>query len=278
MVVDGTGGLPWAGAPARGPHEGGSVLELTGRTAVVTGGASGIGAGVVAELQRRGVRVVSLDVGRGGPAEREIECDVSDEASVDLAVSSAVEHLGGLHYAVCNAGVAGMAGILSMPSSEWDRVVNVNLRGVFLSLQRAARAIKATGEGGAIVCTASTAAVTADMGLVHYSVAKIGVSHLARVAARELGPFGIRVNAVAPGLTDTPMTAATKDIPAYRDSVISNTPLGRLGEVDDIVEAVVALLAMRWVTGQTLVADGGVTLASGTDIPGLTAEVLAAAP
>jgi len=276
MVVDGGAGLPWGGVPARRPYQGGQVLELTGRTAVVTGGASGIGAGVVAELQQRGLRVVSLDVARGGPAELEIECDVGDEASVERAVAGAVEHLGGLHYAVCNAGVAGMAGVLSMPSSEWDRVVNVNLRGVFLSLQRAARAIRATGEGGAIVCTASTAAVTADMGLVHYSVAKIGVSHLVRVAARELGPFGIRVNAVAPGLTDTPMTAATKDSPAYRDSVISHTPLGRLGEVDDIVEAVLALLAMRWVTGQTLVADGGVTLTSGTDIPGVTAEVLAA--
>src|SRR5579871_2176809 len=113
MVVDGGAGLPWGGVPARRPYQGGQVLELTGRTAVVTGGASGIGAGVVAELQQRGLRVVSLDVARGGPAELEIECDVGDEASVERAVAGAVEHLGGLHYAVCNAGVAGMAGVLS---------------------------------------------------------------------------------------------------------------------------------------------------------------------
>jgi NAD(P)-dependent dehydrogenase (short-subunit alcohol dehydrogenase family) len=251
------------------------VLELTGRTAVVTGGASGIGAGVVAELQRRGVRVVSLDVGRGGPAELELACDVTDESSIDRAVAAAVGHLGGLHYAFCNAGVAGMGGVLSLTVAEWDRVLNVNLRGVFLTLQRTARAIRATGDGGAIVCTASTAGVTPDLGLVHYAVSKIGVRHLVRVAARELGPFGIRVNAVAPGLTETPMTAATKGVPGYVDSVISHTPLGRLGEIDDIVEAVMALFALRWVTGQTLVADGGVTLVSGTDVTGITAETLA---
>jgi NAD(P)-dependent dehydrogenase (short-subunit alcohol dehydrogenase family) len=251
------------------------VLELAGRTAVVTGGASGIGAGVVAELQHRGVRVVSLDLSRGGPADLEIECDVSDEASVDAAVKAAVDHLGGLHYAFCNAGVAGMAGLLGMTTAEWDRVVSVNLRGVFLTLQRTARAIRDTGEGGAIVCTASTAGVLADLGMVHYSVAKIGVRQMVRVAARELGQFGITVNAVAPGLTDTPMTAATKDIAGYHDSVIANTPLQRLGRIDDIVEAVLALLCLRWVTGQTLVADGGVSLAAGTDIPGITAEVLA---
>jgi len=251
------------------------VLELAGRTAVVTGGASGIGAGVVAELQRRGVRVVSLDVARGGPAELEIECDVSDEVSVDRGVKAAVDHLGGLHYAFCNAGVAGMAGLLGMTTAEWDRVVSVNLRGVFLTLQRTARAIRDTREGGAIVCTASTAGVLADLGMVHYSVAKIGVRQMVRVAARELGQFGITVNAVAPGLTDTPMTAATKDMAGYHDSVIANTPLGRLGMIDDIVEAVLALLCLRWVTGQTLVADGGVSLAAGTDIPGITAEVLA---
>src|SRR5579864_8330022 len=99
------------------------MLELAGRTAIVTGGASGIGAGVVAELQHRGVAVVSLDVARGGPAEQEITCDVSDEASVDAAVGAAVKHLGALHYAFCNAGVAGMAGILGMTTAEWDRVI-----------------------------------------------------------------------------------------------------------------------------------------------------------
>jgi NAD(P)-dependent dehydrogenase (short-subunit alcohol dehydrogenase family) len=135
-------------------------------------------------------------------------------------------------------------------------------------LQRAARHIKQTGEGGAIVATASSAGILADVGIVHYSVAKMGLRQLVRVAARELGPFGIRVNAVAPGVTRTPMTAATDQLPGYHEQLALNTPLGRLGEPEDIVEAVLALFALRWVTGQTLAADGGITLAAGTDIPG----------
>jgi NAD(P)-dependent dehydrogenase (short-subunit alcohol dehydrogenase family) len=254
---------------------GGSVLELDGHTAIVTGGASGIGAAVVEALQARGVAVASLDVNDGGPAELRFACDVADEGALDRAFADAVAALGGLHYAFVNAGVAGMAPLLAMSSAEWDRVVNTNLRGAFLTLQRAGRAIKANGEGGAIVVTASSAGILADMGMVHYSVAKMGLRQLVRVAARELGPFGIRVNAVAPGLTLTPMTAATDQLEGYHEQVVRNTPLGRLGEPGDIVEAVLALFALRWVTGQTLAADGGVTLAAGTDIPGFDAETLA---
>jgi NAD(P)-dependent dehydrogenase (short-subunit alcohol dehydrogenase family) len=251
------------------------VLELTGNKAIVTGGASGIGAAVVEALQARGVAVASLDLTDAGPAKIRIVGDVSDEASLDGAFADAVNALGGLHYAFVNAGVAGMAPILGMPSTEWDRVVNINLRGAFLTLQRAGRAIKATGDGGAIVATASSAGILADVGFVHYSVSKMGLRQMVRVAARELGPYGIRVNAVAPGVTRTPMTTATEQLPGYLDHVVENTPLGRLGETDDIAEAVLALFAMRWVTGQTLAADGGVTLKSGTDIPGFDIETLA---
>jgi NAD(P)-dependent dehydrogenase (short-subunit alcohol dehydrogenase family) len=251
------------------------MFELSGRTALVTGGASGLGAAVCAALVDQGVRVASLDLHRGGPAGLSIECDVSDEQSLDRAVSQAVSELGGLHYAFVNAGIAGMGSVLGMPMAEWDRVLGVNLRGAFMTLQRAARAIKATGEGGAIVVTASSAAILADMGFVHYSVAKMGVHQLVRVAARELGPFGIRVNAVAPGPTMTPMMAGTVDIPGFHEAIAAHTPLGRLGEPDDIAEAVLALFALRWVTGQLLAADGGITLAAGTDMPGLTAQTLA---
>jgi NAD(P)-dependent dehydrogenase (short-subunit alcohol dehydrogenase family) len=254
----------------------GGLLDLTGTTAVVTGGASGIGAVVIEALQARGVAVASLDLAADGPAKIRLACDVSDEASLQSSMDEAVRSLGGLHYAFVNAGVAGMGSVTAMPSSEWDRVVNTNLRGAFLTLQRAARHIKAGGEGGAIVATASSAGILADVGMVHYSVAKMGLRQLVRVAARELGPYGIRVNAVAPGVTRTPMTAATDQLPGYHDRIVQNTPLGRLGETDDIVEAVLALFAMRWVTGQTLAADGGVTLASGTDIPGFDAETAAA--
>ena len=243
------------------------MLELTGRYAVVTGGASGIGAGVCKGLQAQGVRVASLDLQPGGPADVTLECDVRDPDEVQSVMARAVEQLGGLHYAFVNAGVAGMGTVLTMPPEEWDRVTSVNLRGAFFTLQHAARHIVAQGDGGAIVLTASSAGIVADVGFPHYSVAKIGLTHLARVAARELGAHGIRVNAIAPGPTRTPMMAGTDALPGFEASMTRNTPLGRLGEVDDIADAVLALLALEWVTGQTLACDGGITLAAGTDIP-----------
>ena len=250
------------------------MLELDGRFAVVTGGASGIGAAVSARLQQEGVRVASLDLHAGGPAEVQIECDVTDEASIKAAFATVHERFGGLHYGFVNAGIAGVGSFLNMPADEWDRVMRVNLRGAFLTMQCAGRAIRDTDDGGAIVATASSAGVLADLGMVHYSVAKMGIRQMVRVAARELGRFGIRVNAVAPGVTNTPMTEGTKDLPGFHDSLRERTPLGRLGETDDIADAVLALFALKWVTGQTLSADGGVTLYSGTDIPGVTAEIL----
>jgi NAD(P)-dependent dehydrogenase (short-subunit alcohol dehydrogenase family) len=251
------------------------MLTLDGRTAIVTGAASGIGAAVCAALQKEGVRVASLDLQAGGGADLAYECDVSDEASIAAAVAAAAADLGDVHYAFVNAGIAGMGSVLTMPMEEWDRVTRVNLRGAFMTLQQSARAIRASGNGGAIVLTASSAGLVADMGFVHYSVAKIGVTHMARVAARELGPFGIRVNAVAPGPTRTPMFAGAEAMPGLQEAMIASTPLGRLGEPEDIAETVLALFALRWVTGQTLAADGGVTLAAGTDMPGLTGEALA---
>ena len=251
------------------------MLSLDGRTAVVTGGASGIGAAVCTALQKEGVRVASLDLQPGGTADLLYECDVADESSVATSIAAAAADLGGVHYAFVNAGIAGMGSVLTMPMEEWDRVTRVNLRGAFMSLQHTARAIRAAGNGGAIVLTASSAGLVADMGFVHYSVAKIGITHMTRVAARELGPFGIRVNAVAPGPTRTPMFAGAEELPGFREAVIGNTPLGRMGEAEDIAETVLALLALRWVTGQTVAADGGVTLAAGTDMPGVTGEALA---
>lgn len=250
------------------------MLSLDGRFAVVTGGASGIGAAVSERLQAEGVRVASLDVQRGGPAAVQIECDVTDESSIDRAFASVQKEFGALHYGFVNAGIAGVGSFLNMPADEWDRVMRVNLRGAFLTMQRAGRAIRDSDDGGAIVATASSAGVLADLGMVHYSVAKMGIRQMVRVAARELGRYGIRVNAVAPGVTNTPMTESAKDLPGFHDSLRERTPLGRVGETDDIADAVMALFALKWVTGQTLSADGGVTLYSGTDIPGVTPEAL----
>ena len=175
------------------------MLDLRGRAAIVTGGASGIGAEVVGALQAAGARVASLDLQTAGvQADVVLECDVSDEAQVERSVAAAREALGGVELAFVNAGVAGMGGLLDLPMQEWDRVMGINLRGAFMTLQHCARAIVEGGQGGAIVATASSAAIVSDVGLSHYSASKIALTHLVRVAARELGSHAVMVGDTFP--------------------------------------------------------------------------------
>jgi NAD(P)-dependent dehydrogenase (short-subunit alcohol dehydrogenase family) len=238
-------------------------VELQGRAAVVTGAASGIGAATVAALQDAGTRVAGLDLERCPAADVSIGVDVADEESVVAGVVAAVDALGSLDVAVVNAGVGGMSALLQMRVEEWDRVMGVNLRGAFLTMRECARVM--TERGGAIVAVTSISGFLSERMMSHYSVSKAGLAALVRVAARELGPYGIRVNAVAPGTTDTPMFAATERLPGYREQVTKASALGRLGTAADVAAAVVALCTLDWVTGHVLVTDGGVSLASPID-------------
>jgi NAD(P)-dependent dehydrogenase (short-subunit alcohol dehydrogenase family) len=241
-------------------------VELTGASAIVTGGASGIGAATVELLRAAGAHVAVLDVQQGsGPAELYVRCDISVEEDVVHAVRQAHDAFGGLDVAVLNAGVGGFASLLDLSSAEWDRVLGVNLRGTFLCLREVGKAMVAGGRGGAIVAVSSISGFLADRMMSHYSVSKAGVGELVRVAARELGPFGIRVNAVAPGTTDTPMFASTRRLPGYRERVAERAALGEVGTPDGVARAVTALLELDWVTGQVLAADGGVSLWSPID-------------
>lgn len=242
-------------------------MELRGAAAVVTGGASGIGAAVVRGLADAGARVAVLDLAdaAGGPAELTVRCDIAREEAVERAMGEVHERLGGLDVAVLNAGVGGFGGLLDMDVADWDRVLGVNLRGTFLCLRAAGRAMVASGRGGAVVAVSSISGFLADRMMSHYSVSKAGVAELVRVAARELGPFGIRVNAVAPGTTDTPMFAATRRLPGYQARVAERAPLGGIGTPDGVAAAVLAMLRLDWVTGQVLAADGGVSLWSPID-------------
>jgi NAD(P)-dependent dehydrogenase (short-subunit alcohol dehydrogenase family) len=241
-------------------------MELAGASAIVTGGASGIGAATVELLRAAGARVAVLDVQQGsGPAELYIRCDISVEDEVVSATRQAHDALGGIDVAVLNAGVGGFAPLLELSSAEWDRVLGVNLRGTFLCLREVGKAMVAGGRGGAVVAVSSISGFLADRMMGHYSVSKAGVGELVRVAARELGPFGIRVNAVAPGTTDTPMFASTRRLPGYRERVAERAALGEVGTPDGVARAVTALLELDWVTGQVLAADGGVSLWSPID-------------
>jgi NAD(P)-dependent dehydrogenase (short-subunit alcohol dehydrogenase family) len=238
-------------------------MDLAGARVIVTGGASGIGAATVAQLERAGARVAVFDVAAAPNAATSRQVDVTDEDAIVDAVESVVREFGGLDAAVLGAGVGGMAPILKMTTDEWDRVLRVNLRGTFIGLRECARAM--VGNGGAIVAVTSISGFLSERHMAHYDVSKAGAAALVRVAARELGPHGIRVNAVAPGTTDTPMFAATDRLPGYRDRVARRAALGRVGTADDVAGAIVSLLELDWVTGHVLVADGGLSLFSPID-------------
>jgi NAD(P)-dependent dehydrogenase (short-subunit alcohol dehydrogenase family) len=190
---------------------------------------------------------------------------VAEEDQVVEAVATARRELGRLDVAILAAGIGGMSAVADMSSSEWDRVQRVNLRGTFLCLREAARTMRQGDDGGAIVAVTSVSGFLADRLIAHYSVSKAGVAALVRVAARELGPVGIRVNALAPGTTDTPMFDAARRLPGYEEQVAGRTPLGGLGSPRDVAQVAVALAELDWVTGQIVAADGGLSLWSPID-------------
>jgi NAD(P)-dependent dehydrogenase (short-subunit alcohol dehydrogenase family) len=240
-------------------------VELRGVNVVVTGGASGIGAATVDALHDEGARVAVLDVAAASNGDIHHQVDVGNEDALVAAVGAATEALGALDGAVINAGIGGMAPILRMTTAEWDRVMNINLRAAFVTLRECGRAMVDAQRPGSIVAVTSVSGFLTERRMAHYSVSKAGLAALVRVAAREFGEHGIRVNAVAPGTTDTPMFAATDRLPGYRERVAQRAALGRLGTAADVAAAIVSLLQLDWVTGQVLVADGGVSLASPID-------------
>lgn len=236
-------------------------MDLRERVALVTGGASGIGAATVSLLQAMGSKVASIDLQPSPTADLSIEADVADESEMGEAVRRVQERLGLLKMAVLNAGVGSFKPIRSMTTEEWDRVHRVNVRAALIGLRECAEAMS---DGGSIVAVTSISGSTVERGLAAYSTSKAALSQLVRVAARELGPR-ITVNAVAPGVTETPLSASTAQLPGFQEQTAARTPLGRLGRPIDIAAAIVSLLSLDWVTGQVLVADGGLSLYSPID-------------
>jgi 3-oxoacyl-[acyl-carrier protein] reductase len=236
-------------------------VDLRDRVAIVTGGASGIGAATVSLLQAMGTRVASLDLRPSADADLSIEADVADEAQMSDAVDRVQEDLGLLKLAVLNAGVGSFSPIRSISVEEWDRVHRINVRAALIGLRESAEAMS---DGGAIVAVTSISAFTPERGMAAYSTSKAALAQLVRVAARELGPR-ITVNAVAPGATDTPLFSSTEQLPGYQERAAARSALGRIGRPIDIAAAIVSLLTLEWVTGQVLVADGGLSLYSPID-------------
>lgn len=232
-----------------------------GQVAVVVGGASGIGAAIAERFSAEGWAVVVADL----PA-----TDVTDEESVAGLLDGVLAEHGRLDLVVNSAGVSTLGNVVDLAADEWRRVVDVCLTGAFLVIKHAGQRLT---EGGSIISLSSLNARQPGAGLAPYCAAKAGLSMLTQVAALELGPRGIRVNAIAPGLVVTPLTQPAIEIPGIEDDYLENTPLGRSGTPAEVAEAAVYLANAAWVTGEVLDINGGAHLLR---YPDLNKHVLAA--
>lgn len=249
-------------------------MRFTGKTAIVTGGAGGIGRAIAERFLREGANVVIADIdnARGEAVEKDLsslgrvtfqKADVARRLDVHNLVAAAIESFGDLDILVNNAGIVHHADFLELRDEDFDRVLAVNLKGAFMAGQAAARflveKVQKGGPPGAIVNLSSINAQVAIATQVPYSVSKGGVNQLTKVMALALAPYGIRVNAIGPGSIRTDMLSATNDDPAARERLLSRTPLRRVGEPVEIA-AIAAFLASddaTYMTGQTVYADGG---------------------
>ncbi len=240
-------------------------MQGTTQVSVVIGGASGIGAATAEVLRAAGHTVVVADL-PGTPAD--ITVDVTDEATVEALFDTVLAEHGAFHGVVNCAGVSTLARVVDHDAAEWRRVVDICLNGAFLVLKHAGRRV---ADGGSLVSLSSLNARQPGTGLAAYCAAKAGLVALTEVTALELGGRSVRVNAVAPGLVVTPLTAPAMDIPGVRDDYVENTPLGRSGEPEEIGAAIRFLLSdeSRWITGETLDINGGAHLKRYPDLVGL---------
>ena len=248
------------------------LLDFTEKVVLVTGGSAGIGRATSLAFARQGATVVIGDVDersaetvglieQAGGTGLFVRTDVSVASQVEALVKTAVESFGGLHIAFNNAGVLPpTAPLAEMTEAEWDKVIAVDLKGVFLSLKYEIAHMLTNG-GGAIVNTASVAGVIADPGMAPYVAAKHGVVGLTRAAALDYAKHGIRVNALAPGLVETAMTKRWLEDPAMREAVLAGPQMGRAAQPEEIAGMVLFLASplASFATGGVYVVDAGQT-------------------
>ncbi len=246
-------------------------MRLKNKVAVITGAAQGIGLACAEALAKAGAKVVLSDVqvAAGEQAVEElqgkgvealfVECDVGDKAQVDALIERVVAAYGRLDCAVANAGIVQACDFLELSEEDFDRVIRVNLKGVFLTGQAAARQMVAQGTGGTIINMSSVNAVVAIPTITPYVVAKGGVRQLTKAMAIALADKGIRVNAIGPGSIMTDMVKKVNEDKAAMRKLLARTPMGRIADPSEVGSVAVFLASedASYITGQTIYPDGG---------------------
>lgn len=245
------------------------MTEIAGSVAIVTGGASGLGAAVVRHLQENGARVAVLDLGQSHAADVSVTADVASARDVDAALARVNSELGPVRILVNCAGIGGAARVVGrdgpFPLEDFEKVIRVNLVGTFNMIRLVGAAMSALdpdaeGERGVIVSTASVAAFDGQIGQAAYAASKGGIAAMTLPIAREFARFGIRVLTIAPGLFETPMLATLPE--EARQAIAASIPFpARLGRPDEFAELVASCIANRYLNGEVIRLDGAVRLA-----------------
>ena len=265
------------------------MADLSGKAAFITGAGSGIGQGTAVRLARDGADICIAEIDLDAAAEtasmvREfgrqahiVRCNVASHEQVQSAADECVAQLGRIDIAVANAGIGRGGSVLEMTQKDWQDQVDINLTGVFLTVQAAAQRMVTAGSGGRIVCISSLAALNTSAQMWSYSATKAGVAMMVRGWAADLGQHGINVNAIGPGVIDTPLAHALAGDEGgpIRTQLEAATPLGRSGRPSDIAGLISFLVGpdAEFMSGSYLVMDGGLRDARGNLMEDLESPV-----